>query len=123
MKSTEKKLRNILKINAAFTIVSALVLTILSNSIANLMHIENNSVLQYIGIGLLLFAVSLIYNGTKRELSHSQIKFIVIQDCAWVAGSAALIILNPFNITPIGNIIIASVAVIVGLFGYFQYTQ
>jgi hypothetical protein len=47
--------------------------------------------------------------------------WIIIQDVLWVSGSIILLIWNPFELSPSGNIIIAAIALIVLIMGVMQY--
>lgn len=120
MKNPEKNLRFALKINAAFSLTSGLTLIIFTESIALLMDVAHSLVLLFVGVGLIAFAGSVFYNATKRDISAQQVKFIIVQDWAWIAGSAVLLVFNPFEISFAGNIAIGVVAVVVMAFAVAQ---
>ncbi|MFY0601710.1 MAG: hypothetical protein JXR03_18700 [Cyclobacteriaceae bacterium] len=121
MTSSEKRLRNTLKLNVVFTTASAFSLVFLKTLIAEVMNVPLPEILLYIGVGLLLFAGLLIYSATRTQINPKLIKLIIVQDGAWVTGSAVLISLQLFEISLIGNIMIGVIAMVVGLFAVLQY--
>lgn len=119
-KSSVSKLRKVLMGNAAFSGVSGLALSLFSQAIASWMGVAQSFILLAIGIGLILFSVSLIVAGRKKELNRKNIQFIIFQDWAWVFGSAVIIIFQLFNLTQLGYWLVADVAIIVAAFAVFQ---
>lgn len=120
MKTSERNLRMALKANSVFSLMSGILLLLFTKDIAELMNIDNHYVLVVVGVGMLLFFVSLIYNSTKIEISTLQVNFIIAQDYAWVIGSIALLVIDLYNISQSGNMIIGIVAIIVMLLGILQ---
>ena len=120
MNTQEKNLRNALKANAVFSLTSGLILILFSKNIAQLMTVSNTQVFPLIGGGLLLFVVSLVLNAYKKNISAFQVKAIIIQDWLWVVASLVLLIFNPFQISMIGNGMIAGVALVVATLAILQ---
>ena len=120
MKSTETLLRNTLKSNAIFSFISGLLLAIFSSGIGQFMQVAMPGILMYIGIGLIFFAGLVFFNGFKTAIDQNQVKFIILQDWIWVAGSLIIIIANPFSISLKGNLLIGFVAGVVAVFAMLQ---
>ncbi len=113
-----KKLKEALTVNAIFSVVSGIILILLNRQIADLFGVKNNTVFWTIGLILICFSATIWYEIFK--LRRLAILWIIIQDYAWVLGSLILIIFNPFQITAIGNLIIAIIAFIVLYLGVNQ---
>lgn len=118
--TTQKKLKTALRANAAFSATSGIALILFANSIADLMNITNANILLFIGIGLLFFASTVFLAASRKEIRSKEVKGIIIQDWAWVLGSAVLLVLRPFDISLTGNWIIATIALIVAFFALAQ---
>ena len=121
MKKSEQYLRYAIKGNAFFSISSAITLLLSSRPIAKIMNLSAPNSLVYIGIGLFIFAITLFQNAFRKELQPKQIRFIIVQDWLWVIGSLILLIWNPFEISIMGNYIIAGVAIVVAVFAILQH--
>lgn len=118
--SSNQKLKNALNANAVFSATSGLTLVIFNSSIAEIMNIKYPLILLGIGIGLLLFAGSIVAITVKPDIQTKQVKMIIWQDWAWVAGSAVILIFNPFDLSVPGNTLIAVVAIIVATLAFIQ---
>lgn len=105
------KLQKALRINAIFSGISGLGLILFYKSIAHLFGIEQNNIFWMVGAGLVFFALTIILEVKKQR--RLAVLWIIIQDLIWVIGSAILLILDPFNISNLGNIIIIIIAIIV----------
>lgn len=120
MSTSEKSLRNALKGNAVFSFISGMTLIVFNGKVEQVMNISETFVLQVIGIGLLLFVALLLYSAFRKKLDIRQVKFIIIQDWAWVVGSLVLLIFDPFAISTIGNVLIAVMTAVVALLAILQ---
>ncbi len=78
------------------------------------------NVLLYIGIGLLLFAGSVLFQAVRKELVRAQVNSIIVQDWLWVTGSVAVLAFQLFGLSVAGYLLIAFVAIIVADFALFQ---
>jgi len=115
-----QKVRNTLKANSRFSIASGLIMTLLSGKVAEWLGIEPNWIIIAVGVGLISFAVSVYYTATRDPLPEGQVKFIIVQDWLWVAGSAIILLLNPFDFSASGLWITGVVALIVAAFAIGQ---
>ena len=120
MNNQEKNLRNLLKVNAAFSLMSGSLLIIFSNDLAEIMELKNSTVLVYIGVGLLLFVMILLLAALRKQINTKEVKGVIVQDWTWVVGSIVLLLFNPFNISLAGNLLIGVVALIVGILAWLQ---
>ena len=116
----ENKLRNVLKANALFSLLSGTIMLLFGKTLAEWMNISNALVLTIIGIGLILFGVYVYYNSAKAKISVNEVKVIIIQDWIWVIGSLIIIMLQLFNINFQGFVLIGIIALVVADFAFFQ---
>lgn len=113
---------NILQIallgNAIFSISTGLCLLIFRNKVAHWFGQQNATVFLIIGLGLLYFSYT-IFKQLKNPEPEA-VFYIIVQDLIWILLSIAILKMKPFNITVLGNQIIAGVAFIVLFFGIGQ---
>ncbi|BDD05269.1 type II toxin-antitoxin system RatA family toxin [Aureibacter tunicatorum] len=112
------QLQKPLLINALFSGLSGILLTIFNKTFAKIFDTSNTTVFLIIGIALLYFTATIIYE-IKRQKPVG-ILFIIIQDFFWVIGSTVILIFQPFEISKSGNSIIVVVALVVLLMGMGQ---
>ena len=112
------ELQKALKGNAIFSSISGITMILLNRQIANLFGTVNNTVFWIVGLILIYFAITICYE-IKRQ-RRLAVLWVIIQDYIWVIGSLVLIIINPFQITQIGNFIIGIIALIVLYMGIYQ---
>ena len=112
------KLQKALRVNAIFSSLSGTILIFLNQHIADLFGTTNTKVFWIVGLVLIYFAITIAYEIIKqRKLA---VLWIIIQDFTWVIASVVLMLLNPFQITQIGNLIIGIIAAIVFFMGINQ---
>jgi cytochrome c oxidase assembly factor CtaG len=92
---------------------------IFSTAITNLFGLEERLPFLVVGIGLLFFAGTILFE-VKRQRRNA-VYWIIVQDVLWVLGSIVLLLLQPFGISMVGNVLIATVAFIVLVFAVWQY--
>ena len=105
------KLQKSLRLNAIFSGISGISLITLNKQLANLFETPNTTVFVLIGIVLLFFASTIIYEIIKQR--PVAILWIIVQDFLWVAGSIILVAIDPFEISKTGNSVIAIIAFVV----------
>jgi len=120
MKNQEQNIRIALKSNAAFSLLSGGTLIVFSKTIAAEMNIANHYILMGIGVGLLLFAGSILAIAFSKEVQPKKVRSIIWQDWGWVAGSTILLALRPYNISLTAHLAIALVALVVLFFALWQ---
>ena len=87
MKNQEKNLRNTVKGNAVFSLLSGIALIIFHSTLGEIMNISDSKILLFVGDGLIVFAISVLYFGLRKEIKPKEIKLIIYQDWGWVIGS------------------------------------
>jgi len=120
MANSKVNIATLLKINGSFSLFNGLLLVTLTGVIAKMMNIHQPIVLQGIGVALILFAGLLFYTASQHPINKKSVQFIIIQDWLWVIGSGLLLLLQPFSISPWGNLLIGIIAMIVLVFAVFQ---
>ncbi len=104
--------QRLLRINAFFSGLSGLALTVAASPIAAYMGIPSPLTLAVTGIWLMGFAIFL-YRLASRPVSRSELITIAVMDMVWVAGSALLLVSGWIPFTTAGNWIVALTAEIV----------
>ena len=112
-------LQKYLTANAIFSATTGTTLLIFKEKIEGLFAVESSSFFTILGILLLFFSLTILAEIIKKRSKF--VLWIIIQDLLWVVGSVVLLIFNPFEISFLGNILVASVAVIVLFLGIGQY--
>ncbi len=110
-----------LRANALFSAASGLVLVSGSYLIAPRLGIDPSWTLLIVGLGLLPFAVDLFINSGKGGIDISKVKVAVAGDIAWIAGSVAVIVIDPTGLTTVGVGTVGAVAAVVGNFAILQW--
>jgi len=112
------QLQKSLLVNALFSGISGIMLIAINRPIANLFGISNTSVFWIIGVALVSFSVTIIYQ-MQRQNSIGVLA-IILQDYLWVIGSMVLLVAQPFEISRSGNAIITAIALVVFLMAINQ---
>ena len=120
MSGSERKLRLVLKANAAFSLVNGVGLSLFFIPIAELMGVKNDAVLMFIGIALVLFSFTVFHAGFRKKVSSKQVWSIIVQDWAWVLGSTMIIGLRAWQLTSVVYWLIGAVALVVMSFAIGQ---
>ncbi|MCP4168160.1 MAG: hypothetical protein GY759_20025 [Chloroflexi bacterium] len=112
--------QRLLRINAFFSGLSGLALTVAASPIAAYMGIPSPLALAAAGIGLMGFAIFL-YSLASRPVSRSELITIAILDIVWVAGSALLGVAGWIPFTTAGKWAVALTAEIVFWFAVAEF--
>lgn len=112
--------RAALRANAAFSGVSGLALLFAAPALAAILGPVGPLTLRGIGIGLLLFSVSLVRLAGREPVPAREVRGVVVADVAWVVGSAALIA-TPW-LRPAGDLLVGAVGLVVAAFAALQWT-
>ena len=113
-------LKHVLTANGAFSLVSGMALILIPGVIAEWMGVLVPRNLQFVGIGLVLFAGTVLHTAFKSPESKAKVRAIIVQDWAWVLGSIIVLAFQAWGLTNLGYWLIAGVAFIVADFAYFQ---
>lgn len=111
-------LQKALKLNALFSSISGVILILFNNQISKLFGTVHSSAFVIVGLVLIYFTITIWYEINKQR--KIAVIWIIIQDFLWVIASIILIIINPFNSTSLGNLIIGIIAAIVLFMGVSQ---
>ncbi|MTI38537.1 type II toxin-antitoxin system RatA family toxin [Fulvivirga lutimaris] len=105
------QLQKSLGLNALFSGFSGILLVALNKYVADLFDTSNTLAFQVIGATLIFFSLTIVFEINRQNLLG--VLFIIIQDYLWVLVSMFILIFQPFEISVIGNSIIAVIALIV----------
>lgn|GEM_PF-3736565 len=119
MSVDDRKLRLVLKANAAFSCLSG-VLLLMDYGLADLMN-ANATSLKWVGAGLLLFATTVVLTAIRKVMNNKQVMSIIVQDMLWVLASLLVIVINAWNLSTLAYWLIGFTAVIVASFGTLQW--
>lgn len=114
-------LKNVLLLNAITSGVTGIALAVMPQFFAHVFEV--NATAPFIGVGIFLsvYAIAVWLVSRPRTVSLKAVNGVIIADSLWVAASLILIVLQPYNISLLGNIMIAGVALWVLLMAYLQY--
>lgn len=114
-------LQNVLRINALSSGITGLGLAFLPRLFAYLFNVTDTAPFVGVGIFLVCFAIGVAVVSIATPLNARAVLAIVVADGAWVIGSLLLVILQPFEISLLGNIMIGAVAAWVLLMAVLQF--
>jgi hypothetical protein len=112
-------LRKALLGNAFFSTLSGLTILFAQGWVLQILGLSSSVNLLILGVGLIVFAVTLVINARKQQVKKSDAWIAVLMDLAWVVGSCVLIFLAPFS--PKGKWVVGIVAELVLLFAMLQF--
>ena len=112
-------LRKALLGNALFSTLSGLTILFAQGWVLRIVGLPSSVNLLIFGVGLIVFAVTLVINARKQQVKKSDAWVAVLMDLAWVVGSYVLIFLVPFS--PKGKWVVGIVAEVVLLFAMLQF--
>ena len=111
--AAEELLRGAFLANAVFSGFSGLAFLALTDPLATWIGLTPAWILWLIGGGLIVYAGLLVWFHKKAVLRPFQAWFAIGNDLAWVAGSAVLLGGFPNFLNPIGQGLVAIIALIV----------
>ncbi len=114
-------LKNVLLINALSSGATGLGLIVMPGIIATLFGFPQTQ--PFLGVGIFLFAfAALVFTVSRnKDLSKGSVLLIIVLDVVWVVASLAIVLLQLFNLSMFGYILIFAVAAWVGLMAYLQF--
>ena len=114
------KLKNVLTVNALSSGATGIILIAFDQPITSIFGIESNGPIIGVGIFLSLFAL-LVFKESRKDLPQSNaVRFIVALDILWVVTSFTLVLLQLFQLTTIGYVLISAIALWVALMAVLQ---
>ena len=105
--------------NASFSTITGVFIIIAHDWLAHLLGVSGSAGLVGLGVGLLVFAATLLVNARRPELKLAEAWTVVLMDLAWVAGSYVTLAVAPFAVE--GKWLIAMVADLVLVFAVLQW--
>lgn len=114
-------LKTALRGNALFSILSAAVALVASGSVAEFMGVEDTLPFIVLGVGLVLWAIDVYFVSLQDPIRPDYVKMIIGGDLLWVAGSAVLLLFDPFDFSTAGMWAVLVVADIVLTLAILQY--
>lgn len=115
----ERFLRKALMGNALFSTLSGLTILFAQGWVLRILGLASNVNLLILGVGLIVFAVTLVVNARRQQVKKSDAWIAVLMDVAWVLGSYILIFIVPFSTE--GKWVVGVVAELVLLFAVLQF--
>ncbi len=123
--STTTVARRFLALNAAFSALVGLELTIFAADIAQMMFMDPTGwqplALRLLGVGLVVFALDLVLMASNRFVTKAQVMLVVYADIGWLLASGVIAFLGWQFFTDTGIIAIDVVAAFVAFFAIGQY--
>jgi hypothetical protein len=112
-------LRKTLMGNELFSILSGMTILFAQGWVLRILGLPENIGLAILGIGLLVFAVTLVINARRPQVRTSDAWIVVLLDLVWVLGSYVLIFVVPFSAE--GKWVVGAVAELVSAFAVLQF--
>ena len=114
------KIQTSLRINSAFSSTSGIMIITFSESLGQLMNYNNDLLYKIIGFGLVFFGLSLVILSFINDIRKNLVQLIILLDFTWVIGNL-IILLLPTPISYEGNLLIATLALIVLFIALLQW--
>ncbi len=123
MNNNISKLRNVLKANAAFSVIGGLVAVTDAPWVSEQTGIDHVAVTRVVGVGLLVFAplvAMIVLTGSRTDTSRliRDSLLVSINDFLWVA--ATIVVLATVELTTAGIVVALLLALMVTDFGVAQ---
>jgi len=118
--SDEGLLRNTLRGNAIFSVISGLLFVLAAGPVAHFMGVSATLIFIVLGIGLMPFAYIVYRAATSSPIDLRSAKTIIVMDGIWVVGSYVVLLLAWSMLTVGGRWFVALQAEAVFLFALFQ---
>ena len=115
-----KTLKNVLLVNALSSGATGLGLIAFAAPVAILFGISEATPVIEVGVFLFAFAILVFREGRRTTPNLRMVKLIIILDISWVLVSLLVVVLQLFNLTPIGYFGIGAVALWVAGMAYLQ---
>src|SRR5215471_11860686 len=112
-------LRKALMGNALFSTLSGLTIVFAQGWVLRILGLSTSVNLLILGVGLIVFAATLVVNARKQQVKKSDAWIAVLMDLAWVLGSCVLVFIVPFSTE--GKWVVGVVAELVLVFAVLQF--
>ena len=112
---------NALRGNAIFSLVSGILGILLSGWLANYIGASLAWPFALVGAVLLGHALILWLGSGRRPVAKLLAQYAILGDIGWILGTIILILIDPWDFTTRGKMLLGVLADIVALFGLLQY--
>jgi hypothetical protein len=114
-------LRRAMLADAVASGTGGLLLTLLPGPLSTLIGFAEPVYLFAVGIGLIGYAVWLLFSGRRSEINLWAGRTVILLNVVWVAGSAVLLLTAPGLFNSLGQWLVGLVALAVADFALVQY--
>ena len=114
------KLKTVLYANTAFSTLSGLVMLVFSAWIASRVLDLPSIAYLLMGVGLLGFAAAVYYVAQTVPATMAMSRAVLWVDISWVLATPVAIILLADRLTPLGNLLLIDIALIVAALAVFE---
>jgi len=108
-----RTLRIALLANALFASATGAAIIIAPASVAGLLGIAYHPILTALGVGLVVFALDLAHQATRRRILTWRAAYATVLDLGWVAGTVVVLATQHHAFTTTGVVLIAAVGALV----------
>jgi hypothetical protein len=112
-------LRKSLMGNALFSTLSGLTILLAQGRVLRVLGLSKNIGLAILGVGLLVFAATLVINARRQQIKTADAWIAVLMDSAWVLSSCVLILVAPLSAG--GKWVVGVVSDVVLVFAVLQF--
>lgn len=116
----DRPLRIALLANALFASTTGLVIITMPATVAALLGVAVHPLLAVIGAGLVLFAIDLAHQATRRRVLTWRAAYATALDLVWVAGTVVVLATQLPAFATTGAVLIAAVGIVVLGFAIWQ---
>lgn len=113
-------LKKVLLINALSSGATGAGLVVFGNVVANIFGVIQPQAFWAVGIFLIAFGALVFTESRQQSSRQNRVRLIIVLDTLWVIGSAVIVVLQLFNLSSIGYILISGVAAWVALMAFLQ---
>ena len=112
-------LKNALRANAIFSVLSGLFIVFGHDLVLQWLGLSDINIM-VIGVGLVFFAVYLIWMAVQKGIPRSMVSGVIAGDWAWVVGSVVLVVLKSGIFSTFGLFLVLDAALVVMIFAIWQ---
>lgn len=113
-------LKNVLLINGVSSGATGLILIVFGRFAATLFGSPQPAPFWAVGIFLIAFAALVVAEGVRATPRPGRVMLITTLDTLWVVGSLIIVVLQLFNLSAIGYVLISGVALWVATMAVLQ---
>ncbi|MBT1696163.1 hypothetical protein KK083_04710 [Fulvivirgaceae bacterium PWU4] len=113
-------LKNVLLVNGVSSGATGLILLVFGRFVATLFGSSAPAPFWAVGVFLIAFAALVVAEGVRATQRPGRVMLITTLDTLWVAGSLIIVVLQLFNLSMIGYVLISGVALWVATMAVLQ---